>query len=531
MSPSCSLPSLALLVVAVSSLAPAPQPRAAHDVDHFTTSEQCAVCHTAAPGATAMLAKDGQDISPYGLWQGTMMANAFRDPYFRAQLRKETAAAGEAVQELCLRCHAPMLHHEARMNGKALPRLADAENDLLADDSVSCTVCHTIEAKGLGEAATFSGLPNFNQERKIFGPFADVATRPMQNMVRYTPTQGEHIRKAALCGSCHTLFTEHHGTPFPEQTPYLEWRNSQFSDENGKTEQSRTCQECHMAASDATRIARTPMGFDFNIPAREGYRQHAFVGGNAFMLGILDRHRDDLDVLAESSALQHMAELTRTQLAQRTARIALSPVAVDAGTGKFTVTIENLTGHKFPTGYPARRAWLHVAVQDGDKTLFEVGAYDGNGRIAGIPDELALPHVDVVRRAEDVVVYEMSALDPEGKPTTYLTKMVERRKDNRLLPKGWDPKGPHVSDTGPVGIGADVDFTGGGDVVHFEVPLPAAIEGKLQVVAHLYYQTVPPAWVDSLRGIAAEECERFVRYYDAADKTPERVAEARWRAR
>src|SRR5215813_13720350 len=92
--------------------------------------------------------------------------------------------------------------------------------------------------------------------------------------------------------TCHTLTTEHQGVEFAEQTPYLEWRNSEFSDEAGASETSRTCQQCHMAATGATRIARNPMGRDFLIPVRDGYAAHAFVGGNAFMLDLLRVHRD-----------------------------------------------------------------------------------------------------------------------------------------------------------------------------------------------------------------------------------------------
>ena len=91
-------------------------------------------------------------------------------------------------------------------------------------------------------------------------PRLDVETRPMRGQVRYTPTKGDHIRSAGLCASCHTLYTEHHGTPFPEQTPYLEWRNSVYTDEDGETETSRTCVDCHMANVGRMRIARNPAG-------------------------------------------------------------------------------------------------------------------------------------------------------------------------------------------------------------------------------------------------------------------------------
>ncbi|HZN37931.1 MAG TPA: hypothetical protein VFD82_03960, partial [Planctomycetota bacterium] len=51
------------------------RPRRGSREEFFTTSEQCAVCHFPAPGANAMHNRTGDDISPYGTWQGTMMAN------------------------------------------------------------------------------------------------------------------------------------------------------------------------------------------------------------------------------------------------------------------------------------------------------------------------------------------------------------------------------------------------------------------------------------------------------------------------
>ncbi len=496
--------------------------------DFFTTSEQCAVCHTPAPGATAMTGRLGGDISPYGTWQGTMMANSFRDPYFRAQIMKETAAAGEQIQELCLRCHTPMEHHDRVRRGKPAPRLKDVVGSIFADDSVSCTVCHMISPAGLGEPSTWSGQPEFNHRRAIFGPFEEPAVRPMQNLVNYTPEHAPHVSSSALCATCHTLFTEHTGTAFPEQTPYLEWRNSVFNNEgDGDNAEGRTCQQCHMPDLGSARIARSPMGADFNIAVRDGYRGHGFVGGNAFMLDILAENAEELDVTADPDKLALMAAATRKQLAERTAKLSISEIRREDGRARFAITVENLTGHKFPTGYPARRAWLHVQVVNGRRLLFETGAVDeDSGRLEEIVDELNIPHVQTVRTEDDVVVYEMVAGDEHDVPTTYLSKMKRKLKDNRLLPRGWRADGPHVGETQPVGIDGDADFVGGSDTVQFDLPLPEGRRSRLRVIAQLYYQPVPPVWVDALREVEAEEAKRFVRYYDGMFKEPDKVAAA-----
>ena len=531
MNPILPAAAAAVAVVVCTALRPGPQsvagPWDPHRDPLFTTADACAVCHIAAPGASAMKRGDDEDVSPYFTWQATMMANAFRDPYFRAQLRKESAAAGEQVQELCLRCHAPMVHHQRVHDGEAPPRFADAVDELEADDGVSCTVCHMISADGLGERRTFSGQPKFNDERLIYGPFDDVETRPMRGQVRYTPVHGAHIRSAGLCATCHTLLPEHHGHAFPEQTPYLEWRNSVFNDEveGADPETTRSCQECHMAELPATRIARTPMGSDFRIPEREGYRSHAFVGGNAFMLDMLREHRDDLYVEAEPEQLRAMAAATRDQLARRTATLRIKDVVATDGALRFDLLVRNLAGHKFPTGYPARRAWLRVELLVDGEVVFASGAVDSEGRLVGVEDELRIPHTSVIRSPTDVVVYEMVADDEAGAPTTFLTKMATRRKDTRLLPRGFQVEGPLARDIEPVGLGGDDDFVAGADRVRCELPLPAGAEGRWQVRASLLYQSVPPAWVDALRGVEAEEAQTFVGYYDAAQRRFEVVAE------
>jgi hypothetical protein len=100
--------------------------------------------------------------------------------------------------------------------------------------------------------------------------------------------------------------------------------------------------------------------------------------------------------------------------------------------------------------------------------------------------------------------------------------MATVRKDNRLLPRGWSPDGPHADRTAPVGTQDDDDFVAGSDTVTYRVG--ATGDGPITIDAWLLYQSIPPGWVDPLRSLEAEDARRFVRMYDAADPRPEVIS-------
>lgn len=502
------------------------QPDGANAV--FATSDGCARCHRPAFNSNAMRSSLGEDVSPYTLWQSTVMANSFRDPYWRAQVAKECALDPEREEEieaLCLRCHAPMQHHTRVMGGQPFVSVKEAAKDPLAQDGVSCSVCHQIRARHLGEETTFSGKGRIGRGRVIYGPYEKPETGPMLGMARYVPKHGEHIRSSALCATCHTLLTSHQGERFPEQTPYFEWRNSVYSNEDQQTDESRTCQECHMAELDATRIARPPNGGDYLLPARSPYRGHAFVGGNAFLLDMLADNREQLGVKASEAGLHQMARATRHQLTTKTVDVEIGAIVHQDSELNFSVKVTNKTGHKFPTGYPARRAWLHVQVQNDNGVVFDSGGFLTDGTIEGVIDAQDLEHVTRIESSYDVLVWEMVAHDADGDASTSLTTMARRGKDNRLLPKGWRADGPHAKETAPVGVGDDSDFVAGSDSVDVAIPY-AQNAPRATVFAWVHYQAIPPHWVEDLRDVDAEECATFVKMYDAADKTPETVGAA-----
>ena len=64
--------------------------------------------------------------------------------------------------------------------------------------------------------------------------------------------------------------------------------------------------------------------------------------------------------------------------------------------------------------------------------------------------------------------------DPNNVPTTGLLTATHYIKDNRLLPRGFD-KATADNDIGVYGAAMqDPDFAGGGDAVHYAVPVAAA---------------------------------------------------------
>lgn len=492
----------------------------------FATSDGCARCHSAAPHANAMRSALGEDVSPHGLWQATVMANSFRDPYWRAQVARECDANPDRsaeIQALCLRCHAPMHHHTRVLGGQESTTVAAAAKDPLAQDGVSCSMCHQIRARELGNETTFAGKARIGKGRVIYGPYEQPDSGPMLGMTGYAAIHGKHIRSSALCATCHTLVTHHEGERFPEQTPYFEWRNSVYSDEDERTDESKTCQECHMANVGPTRIARDPTGTDYLLKARDPYRAHAFVGGNAFLLDMLADNRQLLGVQAPAAALQKMARATRRQLTTATVDVSIGPIEHVDSELQFQVKVVNKTGHKFPTGYPARRAWLHVQVQNENGVVFDCGGFDLNGEITDVLGAHDQPHVTTIESSYDVLIWELVAHDADGDPTTSLTSMARRGKDNRLLPKGWRRNGPHAAETAPVGTGNDIDFVAGSDSVNVVIPY-AKNSPRATVLAWVHYQAIPPHWVEDLRNVDAPECRTFVALYDAADKTPETIA-------
>jgi hypothetical protein len=265
--------------------------------------------------------------------------------------------------------------------------------------------------------------------------------------------------------------------------------------------------------------------------ARDGLSRHTFVGGNAFMVRMLGRYRSELGVEALPGELEATARATERQLREDTATIALGSLALDTGRHSFDVDVRNLTGHKFPTGYPSRRTWLHVSVRNqAGQAVFESGALTPEGAIVGNDGDLDAarfePHYDRITAADQVQIYESILGNTAGMPTTGLLTAVRYLKDNRLLPRGFD-KATADPQIGVYGAAAgDASFGAAGDRVRYDIAVPGG-QGPYRVEVELRYQAIAYRWAHNLDGYDAPEPKRFVGYYTSmAESSSSLVATA-----
>jgi hypothetical protein len=250
---------------------------------------------------------------------------------------------------------------------------------------------------------------------------------------------------------------------------------------------------------------------------REGVARHSFRGGNFFMLSMLNRYRNELGVQATSLEMDAAVRETLHNLQTDSARLVIDGAELSGGRLNVDVMVSNLTGHKLPTAYPSRRAWLHVTVRDAAKTIvFESGAVTPEGRIVGNDNDddgsRFEPHHTEIGRRDDVQIYESIMGDPAGRVTTGLLTGTQYLKDNRLLPSGFDKASAHP-DIAVYGHAAkDPDFTADGDRIRYSIDASSA-RGPLTVDVELLFQPIAFRWAHNLEPYKAAETERFLGYY------------------
>ena len=502
--------------------------------DLFAGSGLCAGCHGHDPNQLASIDESGRDVNVADDWASTMMGNSSKDPLWRAKVSHEilvNPAHQVSLENKCTSCHAPAGHFNAIHNGASTYAIADMIGDSIAMDGVNCGGCH--QQKDTLRGKRFSGELIYDTTKTVYGPYANPFAGPMQSFVGFDVKQGAHVTDASFCAGCHTLQTETvdlAGNPtgnfFTEQATYHEWLNSDFNTDTLEDINNNgiSCQGCHVPRINDKIIIAANYAF---LQPRKPFGLHYFAGANTFMLQLLKNNITKLGLTA--TALQFDSTIARTNrmLQQQSLDMNLTEVSRTNDTVFYDLKLTNKAGHKFPSGYPSRRAFVEfVVMDDNGDTIFKTGRLDSNYELIG-QDAVYEPHYDMINQESQVQIYEMVMGDVASNVTTVLERANAPLKDNRLTPKGFSTL-HSAYDTTLIAGGAlnDPDFNKNGvvegtgeDIIHFHIPL-AGYTGDLNVTAKFYYQSVPRRWLNEMFSFSSAEIDTFRNMFNEADHTP-----------
>ncbi|WP_437510106.1 MYXO-CTERM sorting domain-containing protein [Sorangium sp. So ce1099] len=486
--------------------------------NNFGTAERCTGCHRAE-------GQDPLDYMPTDTWAGTMMANAWRDPIFKAAL---TIANQDVpgIGTFCLRCHSPV----GFVNGRATPPdgsgfdpNAASDGKIVDGQGVSCNVCHRAETTlgpdgkpsyHLGNAQlVFDTSPDaagFISTPVMYGPYENVESNS------HVGERDPSLAGSQFCGQCHqvtnpeVMLRNADGTEttieFPLDTTFEEWAASDFRDGGPD---ARSCVDCHMRRKTGE-LAVADLG-----PLRTDPRDHVLVGGNHW--GIQAVMAAEKEYVAEREAAFQLALDRTLESLASAASVTLVEAPEEALPGDeitLTVRVENLTGHKFPTGYAeSRRAWIAVFLVDEagvERPL--LGGYDADtGEIQHEPPthEYRAVHgrwddgAGVGEKEEHIALHDMVI------------------SDTRIPPKGFVPSRT-TQPTQEIHFG---DGNGGYrnyDEASFTLTVPADASGAQTLSARVYYQSMTREYIEFLRSanVTDNKGEELMAIYEDTGEAP-----------
>lgn len=495
----------------------------------FPTKTDCEGCHGFDVNGTALVDGEGNDVNMTDDWQTSMMANSAKDPFWRAKVTHETLFHPDYAEETetkCTACHAPQGHYTAILRGATSYTLEDLHADTVGLDGVSCGACHMISTEQLG--LTSSGILNFDTSRVLYGPHEVPFAAPMIQYVGFEPLYSEHILDAGICAGCHTLITDTYdlegqptGDRFVEQATYHEWLNSQYG------ENDISCQSCHMPQLEEPIVIASNYLF---LEGRLPYGLHDLVGGNTYMIELMKTYKDELGIEASVEQFEETLKKTKDLLQLSTIQTDIQHIGTEQDTAVFELFLQNKSGHKFPSGYPSRIAYIEfLAITELGDTIFHSGKLDENYALVD-QDPQYEPHYQIIRDPAQVQIYEQVVGDVAGQFTTVLERGYEALKDNRLAPIGFSKQHDAYDTTMIIGqADLDPDFNvengiegSGTDRIRYHISLDAYV-GNIDVQAFVRYQSLPPRWIEPMLAESTPEIDTFRNMYYSIERTPVQI--------
>ena len=490
----------------------------------FSSAGKCDHCHGKDPSGIASVDGEAGDINLVDDWSSSIMANSAIDPYWRAKVSEEIFLHPELQSEIentCTKCHAPLGSYSHSMTSTGDYSIAQMLADPVALDGVSCLACH--QQMPQTEVAQHSGHLIFDPNQIAYGPYTEPLITPMALYSGYTPEHGTHIGDSKLCAGCHSLVTKTIDTAgnltdndFIEQATWHEWLNSSYP------EQDITCQKCHLQVAEGQQVI---LAAGYDTPPRAPFGLHTLAGGNTLMLKMLRDNRTALQIFASEQQFNETIAATLNELQNNSLDIEIVNSSRGIDTLYLDLKLRNKTGHKLPSGYPARKMSVHVTVNDLDNTtIFKSGGFDEEFFIYGenTPYE---PHHNTIDSEDEVQVYEMIMGDINSERTNVLNRGFIHLKDNRLVPLGFSSS-IEGADTTEIVLGTmDLDFNfnplegSGTDIIHYKIPLDE-YTGEAAVTIEVYYQSIPPTFTEQLFTLNTPEIEAFSGMMESVDQSP-----------
>lgn len=258
---------------------------------------------------------------------------------------------------------------------------------------------------------------------------------------------------------------------------------------------------------------------DLTLTPRTPFARHTFVGANLFVLEMFRQFGEQLGLPASDPnydtrtfsfvpKFELSTRATTAQVQSASARLRVLGAARHLRGLDVSVQVENLTGHKFPSGVGFRRAFIEFAALDAaGQSVWSSGATNARGEIVDSAGNVLTtefstsgwqPHHTVIESDTAVQIYETRSKDTAGRLTTSFLSLDTNVKDNRLTPKGWTQAGPYATWTAPVAVSERSSpgyFNGqGSDTVRYRVPAHLAHK-VARVRVRLYYQSIPPYYL------------------------------------
>jgi hypothetical protein len=406
------------------------------EVGNLESPDKCDNCHGGY----------NQAVEPAFNWQGSMMANASRDPIFWATLaiaEQDFDGSGD----LCIRCHSTGGWYGERSTPTDGSGLAAGDAD-----GVECDNCHkmtdpnNLEHLGVMNAPFIandkqtpatgyygSGMESLSDGNAKFGPYSDAEAKH-----QFLPSQFH--RDVDYCGTCHDVsnpavgdLAHNNGAQVPLPTgsysgvlgsavdgkaafknfpyqygiverTYSEYRSGALSKtlvsnyaslpadlKAGAIQAAFDSAKGNYADGSARYFScqtchlRAVTGYGANkagIPLRTDLPLHDMTGGNYWMPDVI-LYQNAQGTLRLGGGLTAV-QISAIQAGKLRAQQQLDLAASLSVNGN-TLKVTNLTAHKLISGYPeGRRMWLNVKWYDANNVLLrEDGKYDVVASING----------------------------------------------------------------------------------------------------------------------------------------------------